>query len=244
MEELDITSASESSEWGAPSPEIIREKSEKQKESYKKAQAQIQRAQKDERKVKWDNTELFQILIRFIQDPYYESLTPIVTELLTISLPARPIITLLALVYPDATHHVFHATGESERIHLLKTLHHYDEPWWFHESTLHESIRRWMTVWIENLDRYIVLEGTSVVMQKKFSSLIDEKESVILKGITEFVLFFFQSRNIVISRSTTVSYAQFIIANIRKTLQKSIERHPDADMIWGTPMSDMDLFWL
>jgi hypothetical protein len=244
MEELDITSAPESSEWGTPSPEAIREKSEKQKESYKKAQAQIQRAQKDEKKAKWDNTELFQILIRFIQDPYYESLTPIVTELLTISIPARPIIAILALVYPDATHHVFHATGESERIHLLKTLHHYDEPWGFHEATLHESIRRWITVWIESLDRYIVLDGTSIVMQKKFSSLLDEKESIILQGITEFVLFFFQSRNIVISRSTTVSYAQFIITNIRKTLQKSIAKHPDADMIVDTSVSEMDLFWL
>jgi hypothetical protein len=159
-----------------------------------------------------------------------------------ISLPARPIITLLALIYPDATHHVFHATGESERIHLLKTLHHYDEPWGFHEPTLHESIRRWITVWIESLDRYIVLDGTSVVMQKKFLNIIDEKEAVILNGITEFVSFFFQSRNIVISRSTTGSYAQFIITNIRKTLKKSIEKHPDADMTEDTSVSEMDLF--
>jgi competence protein ComGF len=171
-------------------------------------------------------------------------LTPIVTELLTISLPARPIIALLALIYPDATHHVFHATGESERIHLLKTLHHYDEPWGFHESTLHESIRRWMTVWIESLDRYIVLEGTSIMMQKKFSLLIEEKELIILQSITEFVLFFFQSRNIIISRSTTGSYAQFILKNIRQTLQKSIDTHPDADMIRQVPVTEMDLFGL
>ena len=52
MEDLDITSSSESNEGGTPSPEAIREKSEKQKESYKKAQAQIQRAQKDEKKAK------------------------------------------------------------------------------------------------------------------------------------------------------------------------------------------------
>lgn len=241
---LDDMDISEWSEWWSVGTEKTREQSEKQKESYKKAQAQIQRAQKDEKKAKWDNNELFQILIQFIQDPHYDSLTPVVTELLMASTPARPIIALLALVYPDATHHVFHAIWESERIHLLKTLHHYDEPWGFHESALHESIRQWITLWIESLDRYIVLDGTSIMTQQKFAYVIEEKEAIILYGITEFVLFFFQSRNIVISRSTTGSYAQFILKNIRQTLQKSIDSHPDVDMLGAVSVNEMDLFGL
>jgi len=51
MEDFDSTSSMEQTE-ASGSPEAIREKSEKQKESYKKAQAQIQRAQKDEKKAK------------------------------------------------------------------------------------------------------------------------------------------------------------------------------------------------
>ena len=244
MEDLDITSSPESSEWGAPSPEAVREKSEKQKESYKKAQAQIQRAQKDEKKAKWDNDELFHILTRFIQNPYYETLVPQVTELLSIALPSRPIIGMLALIYPDAAHHVFHTIGEWDRIHLMQSLHRYDEPWIFHERDLHASLREWISTWIDSFDRYMITEGSSLIMQKKFFTMIEESESTILSGITEFVLFFFQSRNIIISRSTTEAYSRFILKNIRSTLQKSIFAHPDADIAADKPLDDMNLFGL
>jgi hypothetical protein len=57
---------------------VSKEVSEKQKESYKKAQAQIQKSQKDEKKAKSDNDDLFAILLRFIQNPYYEELIPMI----------------------------------------------------------------------------------------------------------------------------------------------------------------------
>ncbi len=244
MEDLDITSNSESNEWGTSSPEAIREKSEKQKESYKKAQAQIQRAQKDEKKAKWDNDELFHILTRFIQNPYYEILVPQVTELLAIALPSRPIIGMLSLIYPDAAHHVFHSIWVPERIHLMQILHRYDEPWSFHESDLHTSLREWISTWIDSFDRYMITEGSSLIMQKKFFTMIEQLESTILSGIAEFVLFFFQSRNIIISRSTTEAYSRFILKNIRSTLQKSILSHPDSDMVVDESLIDMNLFGL
>jgi hypothetical protein len=244
MEDLDITSPIESSEWGTPSPEAVREKSEKQKESYKKAQAQIQRAQKDEKKAKWDNNNLFQILTRFIQNPYYESLILPVTELLGEALPSRPIIGILALVYPDAAHHVFHTIGQGGRIHLIQWLYHYNEPWTFHERDLHATLREWVSIWIDSFDRYMTIEGSSLIMQKKFFTMIDQSENSILAGITEFVLFFFQSRNIVISRSTTEGYSKFILTNIKKTLQKSIFMSPDADMVLDETVIDMNLFGL
>lgn len=244
MEDLDITSSSESNESGVSTPESIREKSEKQKESYKKAQAQIQRAQKDEKKAKWDNDELFHILTRFIQNPYYENLIPQVTELLTIALPSRPIIGILALIYPDAAHHVFHAIGQEGRIHLMQSLYRYDEPWIFHEWDLHTTLRDWMSTWIDSFDRYIAIEWSSLIMQKKFLTMIENSETTILSSVTEFVLFFFQTRNIVISRSTTESYARFILKNIRLTLQKSLSNHPDKDITQENQVGDMELFGL
>jgi hypothetical protein len=243
MEDFDIASGWETTE-ASGSPEAIREKSEKQKESYKKAQAQIQKSQKDEKKAKWDNDELFHILSRFIQNPYYESLVPSLTELLTIALPSRPIIGLLALIYPDASHYVLHAIGQWERIHLLKVLHRYDLPWNFHERDLHESIRQWMSLWIDSLDRYIVSDGASVMMQKKFIYMIENQEILVLKWISDFVFFFFESRNIIISLSTTESYAHFILKNIHTTLQKSLLSHPDKDIINEEIVSESNLFWL
>jgi hypothetical protein len=243
MEDFDIASGWESSEVSG-SPEAIREKSEKQKESYKKAQAQIQKSQKDEKKAKWDNDELFHVLSRFIQNPYYEALVPRITELLTIALPSRPIIGMLCLIYPDAAHSVLHTIGQWQRINLLKTLYRYDTPWNFQESELHESIRQWMSVWIDSMDQYIVSDGASIVMQKKFISMIDNQEAIILKWITDFVFFFFESRNIVISPSTTESYARFILKNIYTTLQRSLADHPDKEIINENKVSDSALFWL
>lgn len=242
MEDFDIASGWESTEVSG-SPEAIREKSEKQKESYKKAQAQIQKSQKDEKKAKWDNDELFHILTRFIQNPYYESLVPDITELLAISLPSRPIIGMLALIYPDATHQVLHSIGQWESIHLLRSLHRYEIPWNFHEWDIHESIRTWMTIWINTLDKYMITEWSSILMQKKFISMIENQELVILKWITNFVFFFFESRNIIISLSTTESYARFILKNIYSTLQESIKNHPDKEIIEDSKVSESALFW-
>ncbi len=243
MEDFDVTSGWESQE-ASGSPEAVREKSEKQKESYKKAQAQIQRSQKDEKKAKWDNDELFHILTRFIQNPYYESLIPQVTELLTITLPSRPIIGILALIYPDAAHHIFHVIGEWDRIRLMQSLYRYNEPWNFNEKDLHISLREWMSTWIDSFDRYMINDASSLIMQKKFFTMIEKSEPIILCGITQFVLFFFESRNIIISRSTTESYSRFILTNIRTTLQKSIFNHPDSDIAIDETVIDMNLFWI
>lgn len=243
MEDIDITSPIESSEWGIPSPEAVREKSEKQKESYKKVQAQIQRAQKDEKKAKWDNDELFQILTRFIQNPYYEVLIPQVTDILSIALPSRPIIGMLALIYPEAAHHVIYAIWAPERIYQMQSLYRYDDLWIFQERDLHTTIRQWMSTWIDSFDRYIVIWESSIVMQQKFLTMIDASEKPILVAISAFVGFFFQSRNIVISLSTIDSYSRFILKNIRTTLQKSLQGHPDKDITQGEVIADTTLFW-
>lgn len=226
------------------SPEALREKSEKQKESYKKAQAQIQRAQKDEKKAKHDNDELFHILTRCISNPFYESLVPRLTELLSITLPSRPIIGMLALVYPEAAHHVLHTIGQGDRIRLLQSLHRYLEPWNFIESELHETIRQWITVWIDSFDSYILIEGSSLIMQKKFLTMIYSAEAPILGGITDFVYFFFQSRNIIISAATVESYGRFIIKNIRENLEKSLNNHPEMDIFQKEDTIDSNLFGL
>lgn len=244
MEDIDITTQTESNEWGVSAPEVVREKSEKQREAYKKAQVQIQRAQKDEKKAKQDNDELFQILLRFIKNPYYESLIPRVTDLLAAAMPSRPIIGMIALIYPDAANYILHIIGKSEDIHVLKTLHRYDEPWIFHEWNLHESIRKWMSIWIDSFDKYIVSDDASIIMQKKFIAMIDESEKIILWGITDFVFFFFESRNIIISYATTESYARFILNNLYKTLEKSLNSHPDKDIILEQDITDSALFWL
>ncbi len=81
-------------------------------------------------------------------------------------------------------------------------------------------------------------------MQKKFLSMIEEKEEIIIASITEFVWFFFQSRNIIISKSTTESYTRFILKNFRKTLEKFLDDHPDKEILQEEKPDDSALFWL
>lgn len=126
----------------------------------------------------------------------------------------------------------------------MQSLHRYEGPWIFHERDLHATLREWISIWIDSFDRYMITEGSSLIMQKKFFTMIEHPGSTILTGITTFVLFFFQSRNITISLSTTESYSRFILKNIHNTLQRSILSHPDVDMTTDKPLDDMNLFGL
>ncbi len=78
---MDSESSFESS-WLGQSAEWPKEYSEKQKDAYKKAQSQLQKTKKDEGKAQGDREVLFQILTRFIQNPYYEDFVPWITEIL------------------------------------------------------------------------------------------------------------------------------------------------------------------
>lgn len=82
------------------------EQSEKQKESSKRAQSQLQKTKKDEQKAKGDNTILFYILTRFIQNPLYDELIPTVTILLESTYPSRFILCIISLIFPEAAQHV------------------------------------------------------------------------------------------------------------------------------------------
>ena len=74
--------------------------------------------------------------------------------------------------------------------------------------------------------------------------MIMENEGIIIASITEFVWFFFESRNVVISKSTTESYTRFILNNFRKTLEKSLDEHPDREILQEEKSDNSTLFWL
>lgn len=102
----------ESGDGGITSSEKSSEQSEKQRESSRRAQAQLQKVQKDEKKAKADNEDLFRILSRFIQNPLYTELIPDVTILLQNNFPSRFLLFLIALVYPEASYYLLEKTGQ------------------------------------------------------------------------------------------------------------------------------------
>lgn len=241
MDEFDSTSI-ESSDSPWAGAEKSQEQSEKQRESYKKAQAQIQRSQKDEKKAKWDNDNLFLILERFIQNPYYEELIPLVTELLRKSTPSRYIISLISLFYPEATIHLLKSIDKQSDIDKLLSLHREPTPIEFHESTLHPTIRNWMSVWVQSSQLYLTHTDMSLVMQNKLLIWLKD-DPYFTSAIAECLYFFFTSRNLKTEKNIMMRYAQHIGVEYKTLLTASLQ--DTADDILDTPtVDDHTLFGL
>lgn len=240
LDELSI----DSGESWTHGTEWISEKSEKQKESAKKAQSQLQKTKKDEQKAKWDNDALFHILIHFIKNPYYEELVPVVTELLQEGYPSRYILSLVALVYPDAALYLFQAVGSPHSAMKITNLHRYIEPTVFHEDEIHQSLRDWISMWINAVEKFLNLPDRSIVLSQKFLLLItlDSPEIAILAS-ERFFRFFFTSRNLLLPEKQALQYARFITDLIHNAAKKSLE-WADIDLTRTEKLDEKDLFWI
>lgn len=231
--DFEASTSSESSSLSG-SPESGKEVSEKQKESYKKAQAQIQKSKKDESKAKGDNTSLFGILTRFIQNPYYEEYVPIVTNLLQNEVPARYILAFISLVYPEAALHILESLGQKEDIKILLALHKYEHMRDLVENDLHPSIREWMSTWSNISKIYVTSDESSLVMRNKLLNLLENKsEEIFLESETFSLTFFFLSRHIRIEQKKARSYASFIMKELISVLRKSVQSG-DNDLLLST----------
>ena len=218
------------------------EKSEKHRESSKKAQSQLQKTKKDEQKARGDNDALFQILTHFIKNPYYEELIPVVSRLLEEGFPSRYILSLVALVYPDAAVYFFHAVGTPEKAMKITTLHRYDVPTEFQEENIHTTLREWMSIWINSMEKYLILTDNSVITSQKLSSLLrgSSRETAIFAS-ERFFRFFFVSRNLLLPERQAFQYARFITDISLQAVNRFLEG-ADTDLQKNTSASDQDLF--
>lgn len=230
---------------GAPTwaPEAIREQSEKQKESYKKAQAQLQKTQRDESKAQKDNSVLFAILLRFIQNPYYSDLVPSVTELLSINIPSRYILSLTALVYPESALHILTAIGKKDSIQTLLSIHRHEEHVDFDEATIDPTIREWVSLWVSSIHAFILHEESSVVATSLLRKRLQETHDTMIRIFSEFLLFFFQSRNVDMSKKMAKSYAEFLSKELNDMLDTALKTS-DVDLANLVDGSTGDFFWL
>ncbi len=243
---MDYESSSIDSSGAPAGAEAVKEQSEKQQQSYKKAQAQIQKAKKDEKKAKWDNDALFNILLRFIQNPFYEQFIPTITELLWHEIPSRFIINFTALIYPESALYVLSKLGRKEDIDLLLSLHRYEVLTDLDESTLHPSIRTWMSTWSQFTQQFLQGEEGSVIMHQKLLSQMQWNERPLLeRALAESIQFFFFSRNINMPQKTAISYADFILKEHIKVL-KTVLSTVDTDLTLSsdTPFDAGSLFGL
>ena len=216
---MDSESSFESS-WLGQSAEGPKEYSEKQKDAYKKAQSQLQKTKKDEWKAQGDREVLFQILARFIQNPYYEDFVPRITDILSKEVPARLIMSLISLVYPEAALHILTSLGRKKDVDILLSIHKYEKRVDLDESILHPSIRSWMNTWSYTSRIYLIDPTTSVVLSKKLAGFFEGKARSDIVDIFGYTIhFFFTSRNIIIDHKKARSYAEFIISEYADSLE-------------------------
>jgi hypothetical protein len=229
--------------WGSSS-EAPREQTEKQKESARKAQSQLQKTQKDEKKAKGDNDDLFHILSRFIKNPLYEELIPSTVVLLQNSYPSRFILIIIALVYPEATYFIFEKLSKKISTDLYTKIHHYSEPHMFHDENIHPSIREWITLWMTQTQEYILQKENSVILAQKTKNLLssDTRESA-QECIKTFFIFFLSSRNAIISPNKANLYAEFILTEYEKTIDIFLIES-DGDLTKESNINMNNLFWL
>lgn len=201
-------------------PEQARESWEQYQERAARTQAQLKRIQRDEKQAKNDNQKLFLILSRFIQDAYYADLITDVSVLLSSNIPARGVLAFIALLYPDATYYVADTLGKKEKMKLLLALPRYETLTEFDESSVHADIRKWITEWIVLMNEFLVHESASKIMTKKFLILISQSHTAIIQqALSHFLIFFFSTRNIVISEEKAREYVGFIQKNLASHLQ-------------------------
>jgi hypothetical protein len=221
------------SSWIGQASEWPKENSEKQKEAYKKAQSQLQKTKKDEWKAQGDATVLFHILTRFIQNPYYEEFVPIVTEVLSKDAPARLILWLISLVYPEAALHILTSLGRKQDIEILLSIHKYEKRVDLDESTLHPSIRSWMNTWSYTSRMYLIENEASTVQKQRLIHLLESQDKdIIIRAFAFSLSFFFLSRNIIIDTKKARSYAEFMIAEYKDSLHKNLKT-ADTDLIFS-----------
>ena len=220
----------DSGEVGWDAREATSEKSEKQKESSRRAQAQLQKTQKDEKKAKGDNDDLFLLLSRFIQNPLYEELIPSVVSLLQGGYPSRFILVIISLVFPEAAYYLMNKIGKTLPDTSYIHMHKYASVYIFHNENLHPSIRDWVTLWMTSAQDFLSHPESSIVLDQKTLSLFSSPSRANAEeGVRIFFVFFLASRNVSIQSTVAQSYAQYIITEYEKVIQKYLES-ADSDL--------------
>ncbi len=210
--------------WLSGSAEAPSERSEKQRESAKKAQSQLQKTQKDEKKAKSDNDDLFLILSKFIQNPLYEGLIPSIVLLLEKWVPSRFILVITALVYPDSVLYILTKIWKHADIKHMIHVHKYDSMVLFHEKDLHISIRDWISFWMVFWRDFLLQESGSVILDMKLIDILSTKDrQFIRQAFSVFFQFFFHEKNVEIPYNKADTYAEFIVWEFEKEVLKKLE---------------------
>lgn len=203
-----------SQEWGiSSSSEAIREKSEKQKESYSKALAGISRSRSDEKKSQSQDDLLAEIVGIVIQDGNFNEIISILEELSNKNFPAFIISAVISLASPGAIRCIL---AKYRLVDWFPVLRSRIVPLQFQQDILTQDEKTYINAWVELL--FILIKTTpSGVSLRKLHTLLKENEKILVHTISTSFTIFLSKLSISWSKEIQI-YSQFIVSQIQKTL--------------------------
>jgi hypothetical protein len=216
MEGLDNfeVSIDSSSEWmQSASPEAIREKSEKQKESYSKALAGIARSRKDEKKSQFQDELLAKIIAIVIQDGDSDEIISLLENLSMKHFPSFIISWIVSLASPAAIHCILEHYRLVNGFPVLKPRL---IPIQFNQEMITQEEKMYINSWVE-LMFTLIKTNPSAVTLKKLYLLLDDNEKILVQSLSTSFTIFLSKLSILESKDIPI-YSQFIISQLRKSL--------------------------
>lgn len=225
LEDLDIW------EWSwEKTQESATEKKEKAAKAAK-AMAWIQKTRKDEKRAQKDNDFLYQIVTDIIKIKQFDVFIPVLSEMLSKSIPSNLIIWWISLVYDEAVYIIRNnyipwntsIVINKEKIKEFKTNIWYTptkEIIEFNDNTIDTNIKERINEWIEDIISVVSFDPSNIVTNK-FLNLIKEQEINIL--VTNYFAWVFSYfllwLNIVISKEKAFLYSKFLLWEIIKKMK-------------------------
>ncbi len=209
----DYGAIDEGSESGSQSSEI----SEKYKAAAKKAGAGIKRTQKDEKKAKKYDFLLAKFLVEMILKKKYDELLDELFACLDAGYGTNFLLGILSLIYLPISNEIRKTNGKTEiDFHYEPTT----SPIGFDDHALDPQIRERVNKWIEDMESVVALEVSSIITKRTlWLILYDEKVRVFTSKVFTF---FFTELNISITESKSLSYSEFILWELEKSLKKNM----------------------
>lgn len=200
----------ESSEWWSNSSEV----SEKFKESVKRAWAGIKRTKKDEKKSKKYDFLLAKFLVQIIINKKYDTVLDSLFASLDKGYATNFLMGVLSLAYQPISDAIREETKKEKILFSYTPRAEVEE---FHDGSIDEALRKRINEWIEDMEDVITLEPSSVASLKTID-LLKSDDSVITFTANVFT-FFLKEVNIHIPPAKAISYSEFIVSELEKTLK-------------------------
>lgn len=206
----------ESSEWGWQSAEAAKDASEKYNESKKRAWAKVAKIGKDEKKAKKYDFLLAGFLVKIIINKKYDSLLESLFPTIHAWYTSNFILWILSLIHTEISEKIRDVSWKEHITFLYEAQTEIEE---FDDNHINPQIKDRINNWVEDIIDSVTLEY-SEIQTIKLKSLLEEDKILLLTYTSNVFSFFLKEINISISKNKSLNISEFIISEIKKSVNK------------------------